>query len=213
MAVTHASPGKVLYHIDFTEQPNGPAINWLKKNGFEPSLEASKLHPYFQNGRLVFQTKGEVAGLFSKRLNLPHANRIRIYWGVERYPQGADWENGIIAVPIAIMISFGVTKIDSGAFYIPDEPFFIGIFLGEKEKEDKTYTGRYYKKGGRYFCQPCGVLPGETVLTDFDLAGTFQREFPEIAMPPVSSFDFQMNTKHTTGGASAFLEKVEFLSE
>jgi hypothetical protein len=207
----NASSEKVLYTIDFSGQPDGPALNWLERSGFELQLGAKKLNPHFRNNRLKLQSKGEDAGLFVKALNLPNAKRIRIFWGVDRYPQGADWEKGVNAVSLAVMVSFGNKKIKSGAFYIPDAPYFIGLFLGEKEHEGKAYTGKFFTKGGRYFCEPCGVSPGTMVITEFDLEKHFKSQFSEDRVPPLSRFGFQVNTKETRGGSAAFLHKVEIL--
>ena len=77
----------------------------------------------------------------------------------------------------------------------------------------EAYTGKYYKTGGRYFCTPCGVPVGERVVTEFDLDQAFRMQFGQTVVPPISRFGFQMNTKGTSGGAKAFLEKVEFFSE
>lgn len=205
--------GKVVYILDFSGQANGDAKPWLKANGFQFKLDAADLNPHFSHKRLVLETSDEKAGYFVKRVNLPNIKGIRIFWGVDRYPQGADWERGIYRVPIAVVISFGEKKIDSGSFYIPDAPYFISLFLGEKEKSGRAYTGKYYKKGGRYFCEPCGVPPGGTVVTEFDLEGAFKFQFGQPKMPPISSFGFQMNTEDTRGGAHAFLKKVEFLGD
>jgi len=207
----NASTDNVIYAIDFSGQPDGPAANWLEKKGFEFKLGAENLDTHFKNNRLKLQTQGEDAGLFVKNLHLPNTKRIRIYWGVERYPQGADWENGVNAVPLAVMLSFGTERVDSGAFYLPDAPYFIGLFLGEKEQEGKPYQGRYFKKGGRYYCIPCGVSQGKTVITEFDLENAFKTQFKANDVPPLSRFGFQINTQDTRGGASAFLQRVEFL--
>ena len=120
-----ATSEKVLYTIDFSGQPDGPALQWLEQRGFELQLGAKNLNPHFQGNRLKLQSDGEDAGLFVKAIHLPNAKRIRIYWGVERYPQGANWENGVNAVSLAVMVSFGDKKMESGAFYIPDAPYFI----------------------------------------------------------------------------------------
>jgi hypothetical protein len=207
----NASAEKVIYAIDFSGQPDGPAARWLEEKGFEFKLGAVNLDTYFIDNRLKLQTQGENAGLFVKNLHLPNTKRIRIYWGVDRYPQGADWEKGVNAVPLAVMVSFGTKRIDSGAFYIPDAPYFIGLFLGEKEREGKPYLGRYFKKGGRYYCTPCGVSQGKTVITEFDLEKAFKTQFKSNDVPPLSRFGFQINTQDTRGGASAFLQRVEFL--
>ena len=211
MVTANASSEEVLFTLDFSGQPDGSAIDWLEKKGFELQLGAKKLKPHFRGNRLRLQSNGEDAGLFVKALNLPNAKRIRIFWGVERYPQGADWENGVNAVSLAVMVSFGKKKMESGAFYIPDAPYFIGLFLGEKEHEGKAYTGRYFRKGGRYFCSPCGVSPGTMVVTEFDLEKNFKSQFSESKVPPLSRFGFQVNTKNTRGGSEAFLHKVEIL--
>lgn len=209
---TRAEPaGEVIHRIDFTGQPDGDATGWLKENGYEFKLDADELNPRFENGRLVLETDSETAGLFAREFTLEGVESIRITWGVDRYPQGADWEEGNYRVPIAAMISFGKEKISSGAIYIPNAPYFIGLFLGENEQEGKAYTAKHYNKGGRYYCTPCGAATGETVTTEFNLDEAFQQQFDESPTPPVTSFGLQMNTKDTEGGARAFLETVEFI--
>lgn len=203
---------ETLLTIDFTGQPDGDATGWLKEQGFEFKRNAKRLNPHFENGRLVLETDGQEVGLIVRELDLTGAERVRIRWGVERYPQGANWDEGVYRVPIAAMISFGEEKIDSGALFVPNAPYFIGLFLGEHEQEGRAYKAQYYRKGGRYFCVPCSPPTGETVNTNFDLKEAFDQEFDVPATPPITSFGFQMNTEDTKGGARAFLETVEFLS-
>ena len=204
---------EVLYRLEFSGQPDGPAEEWLKRQGFRFRLDADDLHPQFKNNRLVLQTTRKKGGLFELPLNLSNAKRLRIHWGVDRYPRGADWGSGVTAVAIAVMTSFGTKKISSGSFIVPNAPYFIGLFLGEKEQDSQVYTGNYYKKGGRYFCTPCGVPLGKVVVTEFDLEHVFRTQFGQAVVPPISRLGFQMNTKGTSGGAAAFLEKVEYLSD
>ena len=90
-----------------------------------------------------------------------------------------DWDGGNQRVPLALMFWLGKEKIDSGAFYVPDSPYFTSVFLGDRAQEGKPYSGRYYKKGGRYFCQPCRTPEGDTVVTEFDLEKAFERSFDE----------------------------------
>jgi hypothetical protein len=208
----YASPERVIYSLDFSTQPESQATNWLRKQGFDFKLDADELKLHFADQELIIETNDQVAGLIVKEVSLPKTKRIRIHWGVDRYPQGANWEQGMYRVPVAIMISFGKEKIDSGAFFLPDAPYFIGLFLGEKEFQGKAYTAKYYKEGGRYFCLPCGTPTGKSTITDFDLEKAFRSQFNKSEMPPISSFGLQMNTKNTKGGARAFIRKIEFLS-
>jgi len=205
--------GSVVYTLDFSQQPDGPATNWLKDQGFVLKLNAEELHPYFRDGRLILHTEKQTAGLFEHQLNLPNARRIRIHWGVDHYPEGANWERGINAVAIAVMTSFGTETLNSGSLFIPNAPYFIGLFLGQRERADKGYLGKYYTQGGRYFCEPCGIQVGEMVVSDFDLGKAFAEQFSIPYFPGVSGVGFQMNTKTTPGGAKAFLQKLEYLSE
>lgn len=203
--------GTSLYTIEFPARAGEPAV-WLRTEGFELKLEAERLAAGFTERGLVLETDGEEAGLFVKALDVPGAKRVRVTWGVDRYPDGADWDRGKPGAPLAVMFWLGDENIDSGAFYLPDSPYFTALFLGDKEQEGRAYTGNYYKKGGRYFCQPCGTAEGDTVVSELDLEEAFTRSFGKLEMPPVSAFGFQVNTRGTRGGSRAFLKRVEFLA-
>ena len=210
----YGSSESVIHTIDFSNQPESDATNWLRKQGFNFKLDADELKLRFADQQLNIETSDQIAGFIVKQVSLPETKRIRIHWGVDRYPQGANWERGIYRVPLAVMISFGKEKIDSGAFFLPNAPYFIGLFLGEKESQGKAYTASYYKEGGRYFCLPCGTPTGKSNITEFDLEEAFLSQFKKSAMPPITGFGFQINTKNTQGGggARAFIRKIEFLS-
>jgi hypothetical protein len=203
--------GRVLYRVDFSTQPDGDAVAWLTRQGFAFHLRAHELAPRFEQGRLVLETATETAGVFVQTLHVPGVRRLRVRWGVDRHPQGADWAKGVYRVPIAVMVSFGEDKIASGSLFVPNAPYFLSVFLGAHEQEGRAYTARYYQQGGRYFCQPCGVPSGQTVVTEFDLATHFTEQFQQRVLPPVSSVSFQMNTTDTAGGARAFLMYIELL--
>jgi hypothetical protein len=202
---------RVLYRVDFSSHPDGDAVAWLTRQGFAFHLKAHELAPRFEQGRLVLETTTETAGGFVQTLHMPGVRRLRVRWGVDRYPQGADWAKGVYRVPIAVMVSFGEDKMASGSLFVPNAPYFLSVFLGAREQEGRAYTAQYYKQGGRYFCQPCGAPPGQTVVTEFDLATQFTEQFQQRVLPPVSSVGVQMNTTDTTGGARAFLMSIELL--
>lgn len=207
-----AAEGDVVHVIDFTGRPTGDAVGWLQDNGYELRMDAKALNPRFSEKGLVLSTDGREAGLFARELKLTEASRIRVTWGVERYPEGADWENGVYRVPIAVMISFGEKEIESGSWFVPDAPYFISLFLSKNAEPGKAYTANYYHEGGRYFCQPCTPPEGETVTTEFDLDNAIRNEFDQSEVPAITGFSFQMNTEDTRGGAKAYIKRVEFLA-
>jgi len=209
---------KPVYVMDFSQEPDGDAISWLRDRNFVLMLKADKLVKTFRDGTLAISTDKSIAGMFSlefdKKDYIPNVKMIRIEWGVTRFPEGADWENDIKRVPVAIMFSFGDKKLSSGLpFGINSAPYFLSPFIGQSEKIDKVYVGKLYKKGGRYFCVSNGSIPlGKTVVTEFEVDNRFRELFKLTATPPITGFAFQMNTQDTKGGADAFIRKIEFYS-
>ena len=81
---------------------------------------------------------------FDEKEYLHGATKIRIEWGVDQYPLGANW-NGPKNVTrntreaISFMVFFGEKKLDSGFFLAPDLPHFISFFLGENDDDSREY--------------------------------------------------------------------------
>ncbi len=217
-SATLLADDRIIYTIDFTGQKDGSAVSWLEENGFEFKLGANKLNPRFENDALVISTNDEVAGLFGLKLKqqdfIHNAKRVKIIWGVNRYPQGGNWERGINRVPIAVMLSFGTKKLSSGLpFGMQAAPYFLSPFIGKKEPLDKMYVGRLWREGGRYFSVASGDQSGKIITTNFEIDERFKQTFGQQKTPPITAFVIQKNTKDTEGGSEAFIKKVKFLSE
>jgi len=206
------SQAETVYQLDFAAQENGKAFDWFKQESFKLQNDADEIKARFESGRLVLEVNKDITGLFTKSVRIEGASKVRIEWGVDQYPEGANWENGMLREAIGVIVSFGDKKISSGSFVVPDVPYFIGIFLGEHEDEGKAYLGNYFKKGGRYFCSPCGSKVGQTVVTEFDLAETFIREFGQSKVPFISSISFEIDARDTNGRSKAFIKSMTFLS-
>jgi len=199
-----------LWSVDFAGK-SGDASSWLKQNKFKLDRDAEDIEVSFQKGRLVFATDDETLGLFNKAVDLKGVQKIRIHWGVLQYPKGADWEAGNLREPISFVLTFGTKKIDSGSFAVPDVPYFISFFLGEKEQDNKAYRGNYYKKGGRYFCTPCNNPKGKTVVTEVDVASLYKKEFGQSSVPAITGLTIEIDTRDTKGISSSFIEKIELI--
>ncbi|MCB1192003.1 MAG: DUF3047 domain-containing protein [Leptospiraceae bacterium] len=203
---------KALYVINFNQPPSKNAIQWLKENGFELKKSATNLKPKFDKGGLVLESQDKEFGIILKKnLRINNAKKVRITWGVDLYPIGANWEKGNNREAISVMIFFGNEKISSGKVYAPDLPYFIGIFPGANEKEGKAYIAKTYKKGGRYFCSPCEKKKGQEFLTEFELEKNFQKLFNKNITPFVSAISIEVDTTDTEGKSRAYIKKIEFL--
>jgi hypothetical protein len=211
------SSSQVIYTIDFSKQEPGSAVPWLQQHGFSLLLDANDLNPRFENHALVLSTNGQEVGMIGKEFEpdeyIHQVKWIRIEWGVYQYPIGANWENDINRVPIALMLTFGTKKWKSGIFPgFKPSPYFLSPFIGYNEQEGKQYLGKYYRKGGRYYCVASGDRTGQTIITNFEVDERFKKAFDEPMTPPITSIGLQMNTEDTQGGAKAFLRKIEFLA-
>lgn len=209
---------KVLYTIDFGQKENIDASTWLKKQGFDEFLEAEKLHLKFENEGLRISTNENLTAMFGLKFGkpdyVPEVDHIVIEWGVNRFPIGADWEQGNKRVPIGVIFSFGDEKLSSGLpFGINAAPYFLSAFIGQKEQVNRMYLGALYKEGGRYFCVSNGAPMGQTIATNFEVDNRFRDVFKQDKTPPITGFAFEMNTDDTKGGADAFIKKIVFYSE
>ena len=205
--------GKVLYSLDFTKQKDGDAKAWLRSKGFKFMLDASELSMKFKDGKLLISTSGEKAGMIGLKLpagrHLKSAGSVKIVWGVDKFPKGANWAGGNNRLAIGALIALGTEKLSSGLpLGINAAPPFLGPFIGQKERVGGRYLGALYKEGGRYYCVS-NKGGGATVTSNFNISQKYRQEFKKPA-PPVTAFAFQMNTKDTSGGAQAFIKSITF---
>ena len=202
---------KVLYTLDFSKQKDGDATEWMQAKGFEFLLDSKKLNLRFSKGKLTFETKESIAGLFGIRFKngIQNVGSVVIEWGVEKFPKGADWSKGNNRVAIGAVFVMGTERFSSGVPLVKSVPYFLAPFIGEKESIGKLYTGKLYKKSGKYYC-----VSNKTGLkkTRFNIDQKFKKAFVS-KVPPVTAFAFQMNTKDTHGGAKAFIKKITFYSK
>ena len=207
--------GKVLYTLDFTTQKDGDAKGWLHSKGFKFLLDAEELSMKFSGGKLVIQASGQKAAIFGIKFPsgkyLNNIGSAKIEWGVDKFPQGANWAGGNNRLAIGVFFLLGTEKFSSGLpFGVNAAPYFLCPFIGQKEKVGQRYMGELYKEGGRYYC--VANKKNSTVVSHFNIDQKFQQAFKKNT-PPLTAFAFQLNTKDTTGGSKAFIKRITFYSK
>jgi hypothetical protein len=213
--------GETVYELDFSEA-KGDVETWFKDQGWRFQGKILKMQLRFENGALVLESTDSDSGAFifefKKGAYVNDANYILIEWGVEQYPEGADWEGPIdesrnTRDAIDVMISFGTEKISSGKLIIPNIPYFIGLFPADGATEGKGYYGNYWQKGGRYFCIS-GSGTTEPIHTQFPLSEKFLETFGTPA-PPVTGIAIEVdakNTKTVNGrNTKAYIRKITIM--
>jgi hypothetical protein len=200
--------------FDFTGYTGGSVLSWLQSKGFQAKQDASsnKVVYTIDHGDLNLQAKQKALALLLSEANLIGFTKVRITWGVEQFPQGASYENGVRSDPLMIYLFFGDQKISSGSMLVPDSPYFIGLFPCQSDPVGKPYKGRYFKAGGRYVCADHATA-GQTLTTTFNFDDAFKKFFNQTQTPYVSGFGIGIDTDAAKGNgtASSFVQSIEFL--
>ena len=224
-----------LYKIDFTEITSGHEDQWLHLSNFDLQQDAKdRLKPTSDERGLVLNIGEDWLGGMVQRIDQPKAKKLKIVWGVDKYPAAANWDIGQKREAALVSVAFGVEMKDSGAYLLPKIPYFVGIFLGQNEKADKWYKGNYYQESGAYICTPCGSALGAEVTSVIDLDEAFRANFPNAGpRPPISALGISFDTRptgniwgsiyekifpdkekvHSTDYAKVWIRSIEFLSE
>lgn len=206
-----------LYSLDFADYrpSDGSVRDWLAGRGFDFAKAADddrKISVSVSDGVLQVDTKKQAFGVIYHEGDVPGATRLRVTWGVDAFPKDVGYEKAVNNEALMIYVFFGREKMPSGSVFIPDVSYFIGFYLCDSDRIDHPYTGRYHHEGGRFVCL-AHPGPGETVVSEVDLARDFEAYFGKTDMPTVSGISLEVDTSNAGDGgkARAFLEKVELL--
>jgi hypothetical protein len=207
---------KVTFRLDFSDYAGGSIEEWLESKGFKFE-EAAKNRNAFsvsvQNGALVLEAKEQLRGfLYNDSISVEEFSKVKIEWGILRYPEGASYEQQVRNEGLMVYISFGQEKMPSGNIILPKLPYFIGFFLCTNDKLNTPYIGKYYQEGGRFVCLAHADL-GQTITSEFDLVTAFRSFFDKADVPPISGINLGVDTSDAGNGgrAAAYIKAIEFI--
>jgi hypothetical protein len=211
-----STPRNVVYRFDFSDYAGESIDEWLQSKGFkfeEAAKNRNELGLSIKNGALILEAKEALRGfLFNDSVNVEKFSKVRIEWGVIKYPEGASYEKQVNNEALMVYVFFGHEKIPSGQFAIPSSPYFIGLFLCKDDRINLPYKGKYYHQGGRFVCVG-NPKPLETVISEFDLTTAFRAYFEKDEVPDISAIAFGVDTAASGDGgtAAAYIRQLEFL--
>jgi hypothetical protein len=213
-----AGEGKLVHVVPLTDYEEGPVEDWLLGKGFQFERDAKRRNridlDVGEQG-LVVEAKRRAFGLMpNESVNVPEFSYVEVDWGVDKFPEGVSYEQGVRNEAIMVMIFMGDERQPSGSVFIPNSPYFVGLFLCHgDDKLNHPYVGAHFKKGGRYVC---GDSPaeGQLVTTRFNLLEGYRSYFDKEGDddPAVSGIALAVDTKKAEGGgkASAFVREIRF---
>ncbi|MBE7446972.1 MAG: hypothetical protein HS132_17840 [Planctomycetia bacterium] len=203
--------------IDFSDYTGGSVYTWLESKGFcfngrTKDHRTIKLSAN-ENALIVKARQPTRVFIFNNSVILKKFSKVKIEWGIIQYPKDASYAKNNNNEALMVYIFFGDVRLSSGCFFVPDSPYFIGLFLSKKDEINRPYTGRCFDEGGRFVCLG-NPKPGETVISEFDLYRAFQAYFQD-AVPPISGISLAVDTSSSgdKGKAGAFIKRIEFLSK
>ena len=200
----------MLWNIDFTTFPDDVRQELLNRNfQFKKAMtDKDKIQLSIDNHRLNISTNKPAFGLLVREdLHLEQADSVEIVWGITSYPEKADWSNGKNQEALMIYFFFG-EPVDADRFYLPDSPYFIGLFLGQHEDPLTPYKGKSYSKTGRYICLG-NPRPGQAITSRFNLADAYRDMFSIENVPPITGVAIEVDTGSLEDGkASSFIQRI-----
>ena len=213
-----ANESKLVHLVQFDDYESGAVEDWLLSKGFQFNEDAryrNRIDLDVREKGLALEAKRRAFGVMpNESVNIPEFTYVEIDWGVNKFPEGASYEQGVRNEAIMVFIFMGDERQTSGSLFIPDSPYFIALFLCHgDDRINHPYEGAYFKKGGRYVCgeQPAG---GQLVTTRFDLLEAYRSYFDKERDddPAISGIALGLDTKKAGDGgrSSAFIHEIRF---
>lgn len=197
-----------ILEIDFTALPDNVRQELTGQGfSFEKGMsKGEKIHIITDNKYLKISTTRPAFGfMIKKNLLKKQANWLEIEWGIERYPEAVNWDNSKNREAVMVYLFFGGT-VPAEHLYLPDTPFFIGMFLGKHEVAEKPYIGGNYAATGRYVCLD-NPTPGQMITSRFNFSQAFKTWFDQATILPVTAIAIDADTGGLPGGlSSAFIK-------
>ncbi len=218
IAPISADDGKLVHVVRFIDYKLGSIDDWLQGKGFRFEQDSQRRdHIDLDVGPsgLVLESKRRAFGIMpNESVNVPEFTRIEIDWGVNKFPKGASYEQGIRNEALIVVVFMGDERQPSGSMFIPDSPYFVGLFLCHgDDRVNYPYVGAYFKKSGRYLCTD-KPAEGKMVTSRFNLLEAYRTYFDKERDddPAVSGIALALDTKKADDGgrSSAFIREIRF---
>ncbi len=207
---------KLTHIIRFNDYETGSEEDWLQAKGFVFQHDLQKrnfIDLEVTDDSLLIEAKRRALGIMlNETVNVAEFSHIEVDWGVNLFPADVSYEQGIRNEAIMIIVFMGDERLPSGSIFIPDSPYFIGVFpCHGEDRLSHAYQGRFFKKQGRFVCidRPA---PGESVTSRFNLLEGYRTFFDKERDddPGISGLAIALDTKKSSnrGKSSAFIKEI-----
>ena len=219
--LSFAEPDKLTNILSFNDYQSGSIDDWLQGKGFDfqnDMRHRNLIDLDVSENALTLEAKKRAFGIMiNESVDLAEFTEVEITWGVNQFPEGASYEQGIRNESLMVFFFLGDERHSSGSWLIPSSPYFVALFLCHgDDKINHPYVGAYYKKTGRYVCVK-RPDPGQTVTTRFNILEAYRTYYDKERDddPAITGIGLALDTKKagSGGSSSAFIHEIRFINE
>ncbi len=213
---TASAEGRLVHIVNFDDYEIGSEEDWLLGKGFQFRVDMQRRDhidlEVSEEGLKIEAKKRSLGMMVNEAANISEFTYVEIDWGVNKFPEGASYEQGTRNEAMMVVFFMGDERLPSGSILIPNSPYFIGLFLCHNDdRTNHPYQGRFFRAGGRYVCLD-KPKPGETITSRFDLLDGYRTFFDRERDddPGISGLAIALDTKKATdkGRSSAFIREI-----
>jgi hypothetical protein len=121
-----ADSAKLIHVIRFSDYETGSEKDWLSGKGFKFKHDArrrNRVNLEVINDSLVLEAKRRAFGIMpNETVNIPDFTYVEIDWGINKFPEGSSYEQGVRNEAIMVIIFMGDENKPSGSIFIPNSP-------------------------------------------------------------------------------------------
>ena len=211
-----ADGDRLAHVIRFSDYDSGSEEDWLQAKGFQFRHDMQKrnfIDLEVTDDSLLIEAKRRALGIMlNETVNVADFSHVEIDWGVNQFPVDVSYEQGVRNEAIMLIVFMGDERMPSGSIFIPDSPYFIGLFpCHGEDRMNHPYQGRFFRKQGRYVCLD-RPAPGESITSRFDLLEGYRTFFDKERDddPGISGLAIALDTKKAgdRGRSSAFIKEI-----
>lgn len=206
--------GDILYQLDFTQADKDGRL-WLRKQGFtlQKDMATGKsiqlIGGNSDKGLYIASDKPSFGLAVKDGLNFHDIEKVVLEWGVQIYPTGASWQRQINREALMVSLFFG-SKVKADRIYLPDSPYFVGMFLCQDDLVRTPYIGKSYRDTGRFICLDRPER-GSIIVSSFDVESAYLNWFSTGVIPPLTGIGIELDTSGLPEGqAGAYLKRITF---
>jgi len=116
-----ANESKLVHLVRFTDYESGSVEDWLQGKGFQFKEDAKRrdlIDLDVGEKGLALEAKRHAFGVMpNESVNVPEFTYVEIDWGVNKFPEGASYEQGVRNEAIMVFIFMGDERQQSGSLF------------------------------------------------------------------------------------------------